>query len=104
MDYNSINMWLNKIVYNSIMNYFKTTRESITDEKTKLNTLMREYDKWASRNPDKIVSSKKVGDIFYEQGKEFREFKQQIKLCKLRINELEEIERIHQNTPRRLDE
>jgi hypothetical protein len=85
------------------VSYFKTTKDAIKSENETLNTLMRDYDRWASRNPNKIVSSKKKGDENFEKGKDFREFRQKIKLCKLRIKELEELERLYQNTPKRLD-
>jgi hypothetical protein len=81
--------------------FFKTTRDSINHQQNILNGLMRDYDKWAGRNPDKIIICKK-GDPDFEKAREFREFKQQIKLCKLRINELQELEKKHLNTPTRL--
>jgi len=78
-----------------------TNKEAIDKEYNNLNRLMREFDVWASKNPSKLVICTSVSDENYEKGKEYRSRKQDIKVSRLKIRELEKKLKDDQNTPRR---
>ena len=84
--------------------YFNTTDESIKYEKDKLNKTMVEFDRWASQNPSKLIVCMSVTDKNYESSKEYRDFKQDIKMSRLKIKELEYMNEIHKNQLRKRDD
>lgn len=78
-----------------------TMDEAITKQQNIINTLLREYDQWASKNPHKLVTCSSVKDPNYQKGKEYRDFKQKIKLARLKLNEYNEMKQKLQNTPQK---
>lgn len=83
--------------------YSSNMDEAISKQQDILNTLMREFDQWASRNPHKLVACTSIKDPNYSKGTEYREFKQKIKLARLKLNEYHEMKRLIQNTPVRIE-
>ena len=53
-----------------------------------LNDTMSRFDRWVSQNPDKLVPT----------NDEFRTFRQTVKVLRLRLKELEEIQRTYTST------
>ena len=76
--------------------------QAISKQQNILNTFLREFDQWASKNPHKLITCTSVKDPNYSKGKEYRDFKQKIKLAKLKLNELHEMKKQIQNTPQRI--
>lgn len=78
---------------------FITFQQAI-DEKTRLlNEKLVQYDRWASRNPDKLVTCTRIDDPLYIKGEKFRQIKQELKVLRLELQVLQENMIRHQNTP-----
>lgn len=75
-------------------------QEAIDKYQLQLNQLMINFDRWASQNPDKLVNCTSTTDLFYVQGTEYREYKQQIKLLRLKLRQLQDAQQSNQNMPR----
>ena len=71
-----------------------TIDQAISKQQGILNRLLVDFDKWASRNPDKLMTCKSKQDPNYLNSKEYYDFKQEIKLAKLRLHQLEHWDQI----------
>jgi hypothetical protein len=75
-----------------------TADESIKIVQDELNAKLVAFDKWASFNPDKLKDCMSKNDPNYESCMEFLQWKQEIKLLRLKLNEYNQIKNNFQNT------
>ena len=75
----------------------KTTDEAIERTQQELNGCLVAFNTWASRNPKKLIICTNKNDKLYPLGEEFRQWKQKIKLLKLKLRNLHIMKEQHQH-------